>query len=152
MTGPATSVDFWTKLNTCGTLATAVAAILGLGFVGYQLYQNSKALQLQVLEGIFRDIRELDRTWIEKKFLTEMPAAEKAAWCSSFFNTIEYLCFLINWRMVRSRELRDFFIVGLRVWWSQFENYREQRWITDTPDMFKEFKVLCKRERITSHG
>ena len=79
--------------------------------------------------------------------MSDMPLAEKKAWCASFFNTIEYLCFLINRRMVRQKEPRDFFVFGLREWWKQFDSYKAQGWIIDTPDGFLEFKRLCKNER-----
>jgi hypothetical protein len=150
MTGPPSTPDIWTILSSLGTLGTAVAAIGGLGFVVYQLRQNSRSLQLQAFEGIFHDIRELDKIWIEKNCMTDMPLAEKKAWCASFFNTIEYLCFLINHRMVRQKELRDFFVVGLREWWKQFQSYRTQGWIIDTPEGFAEFKKLCENEAFTT--
>lgn len=151
MTGFAVGVDSWTILSTLGTVVTAVAAVIGLIFVIYQLWQNSRTLQLQVLEGIFRDIRGLEGMWIEKNFSTKMTAEEKQAWCATFFNTVEYLCFLINRKMVRQKELRDFFIVGLRHWWKQFEEYRAEELITDTAETFEEFKSLCKKEGIQAN-
>ncbi|HEV2499212.1 MAG TPA: hypothetical protein VGY31_06505 [Terriglobia bacterium] len=150
MTGCAAGVDSWTILNTLGTVAAASAALIGLVFVVYQLRQNSRTLQLQVLEGIFRDIRELDEKWIEKNFSAEMREEEKKAWCATFFNTVEYFCFLINRKIVRQKELRDFFIVGLRHWWKQFEEYRIKGLIIDTSDSFEEFKRLCKEEGIAN--
>jgi hypothetical protein len=141
-------VDIWTQLNTIGTITGAGGAIAGLFFVGYQLRQNSMELQLQALESIFRDIRELDRTWIENKFLTEMSPEAKTAWCATFFNTIEYLSFLINRNLVRQVELREFFRLGLPAWAKQFGEYRSKKWFTDRPELFKEFKDLCKAERI----
>jgi len=150
MTGPPCTTDIWTVLNSVGTLATAAAAIAGLCFVVYQLRQNSRSLQLQAFEAIFRDIRELDKTWIKKNFMTHMPQAERTAWCASFFNTIEYLCFLINHRMVRQKELRDFFVFGLGEWWKQFQSYKTQGWIIDTPEGFVEFKKVCKDEGFTT--
>ncbi len=152
MTDVTTAVscsDIWNVLSALGTVATAIAAIAGLIFVVYQLRQNSRSLQLQAFEGIFRDIRELDETWIEKKFVTDMTAEAKKAWCASFFNTVEYLCFLINHKMVRQKELRDFFIIGLREWHKQLQAYKNEGWINDAPELFKEFKSLCKKERIT---
>lgn len=152
MTGPAASVDLWTIGSAIGTVVAAVSAVAGLVFVGCQLRQNSRALQLQVLEGVFRDIRELDKAWIEKKFHTGMSPEEKMAWCAGFFNTVEYLCFLINRNMVRHKELRDFFILGLREWRKQFEKCVAGGLITDTPAIFVEFKLLCEREGITISG
>jgi hypothetical protein len=150
MSAAPNTADIWTILNALGTIATAVTAILGLVFVVYQLRQNSRSLQIGAFESIFHDIRDLEKMWIEKNFATDMPAAERRAWCASFFNTIEYLCFLINHRMVRQRELRDFFMLGLREWWKQFQSYQTQGWITDTPEGFAEFKRLCKKEGFTS--
>lgn len=135
----------WEIANLVASILAACAALLAVVLAVPQLRHNAQALQLQVFESIFKDIRELDHSWIEKDFRHKMTVEEKKAWCASFFNTVEYLCFLVNHGMMRSKELHDFFKLALEGWWKQFEKYRGEDLFHDDERSFIEFKKICNR-------
>jgi hypothetical protein len=149
-------VDGWTILNTIASAVTAIAALIAVLLVIPQLTHNTQALQLQttalqlqVFDSVFKDIRQLDHSWIEQNFDHGMTKEQRQAWCASFFNTLEYLCFLMNHRMVRQDELRQFFDTALPAWWKQFNDYRKLGLIHDAETLFSEFKGLCKERKLT---
>jgi hypothetical protein len=136
----ASSAEIWTIIGSLATAAAAVAAITAIFLAIPQLRHNTKALQLQVFESVFKDIRQLDHIWIEQNFDHGMTKEQRRAWCASFFNTVEYLCFLMNKDMVREKELNEFWGTALPKWQKQFQKYVREDLITDSPDMFCEFK------------
>jgi hypothetical protein len=143
-------VDVWTIVNVLASVITALAALAAVTLVIPQLLHNTRALQLQVFDSVFKDIRQLDHMWIEQGFDHGMTKEQRQAWCASFFNTLEYLCFLINHKMVRQDELRQFFGTSLPEWWKQFNKYRQQGLLHDTEALFSEFKGLCKEQELIS--
>jgi len=128
-----------------GSIATAFGTILaGVGLIGTWLgiRQNTRGMELQVLESIFRDIRELDRQWIAEFNLWN--PAQKTAWSATFFNTVEYLCFVVNHRITEDGVLKRFFFDdALPAWRKMFTEHVQNGIIKDTPKMFPEFKRAC---------
>jgi hypothetical protein len=133
------------NLADVATVAAAIAAIVAIFLAIPQLRHNTKALQLQVFESVFKDIRQLDHMWIEQNFEHGMTKEQRQAWCASFFNTVEYVCFLISHKMVRQKELNEFWKVALPVWWKQFNDYVGAGLIKDDARMFTEFKQMCRQ-------
>jgi hypothetical protein len=144
--------DAWTIVSAVTSAIMAAVAVLALVLAIPQLRHNARTLQLQVFESIFRDIRQLEHMWIEQKFDAGMPKEQRQAWCASFFNTVEYLCFLMNHEIVRQKELHDFFDGALPVWHNQFNEYIRQGLLTDTPAMFTEFKKICEKLKLNAAG
>jgi len=127
-----------------GALATAIATIfaaIGLFMTGAGMRQNALATQLQVLEGIFRDIRELDQRYLAN--FGGMSGTEKTAWSSAFFNTVEYLCFVVNNKLARRDALQGFFAEALPSWKRTFDEHVSQGILIDKPHHFSEFKQAC---------
>ena len=129
----------WTVLSSIGTVVAALAAAIGLIGTWRGLRHNTRALELQVLESIFRDIRELDAQYLTD-FATWAPA-KRTAWSATFFNTVEYLCFIINRKITSESALRKFFFdEGLPAWRKQFDEHVKSGIIRDAHEMFPEFK------------
>ena len=126
------------------SLATALATVFaagGLIMTGIGMRQNALATQLQVLEGIFRDIRELDNRYLSN--FESMSDTEKNAWSFTFFNTVEYLCFVVNNRLARKDALQGFFAEALLSWKETFDDHVEKNILKDRPHLFSEFKAAC---------
>ena len=107
-----------------GSLATALATIFAGGalvMAGIGMRQNALATQLQFLKGIFRDIRELDRRYLSE--FESMSNSEKTAWSSTFFNTVEYLFFVVNNELARRDALQGFFAESLPSWKKTFDDH-----------------------------
>jgi hypothetical protein len=124
------------------SVATAVGtAVAALGLIGAWLgiRQNTRAMGLQVLESIFKDIRQLDREYIGE--FARWNPAQRNAWSATFFNTVEYLCFVVNRKITRDEALKKFFFdEALPAWRKTFDEHVRDGIIKDAPEMFPEFK------------
>lgn len=128
-------------LDTWGVISSLSAAAAA-GVAGWGLIQNSRAIQLQVLENVFRDIRDLERIYYES--YADKSDAEKQHWDALFFNTLEYLAFLINRRIVRRGRLLDFYRDALPTWRGMFERLASDE-VKRLPYKYPEFKKLCRK-------
>ena len=92
-------------------------------------------------------MRQLDNEYITS-FVTMTPE-QKTAWSASFFNTVEYLCFMINHRLIKSSDLRLFFTSSgaLPAWKSIFDGHVSEKILGDSPTAFCEFKKATNRDR-----
>ncbi len=135
-----------------GSVATALGAIVAAcGLIGAWLgiRQNTRAMELQVLESIFRDVRELDHQYLAN--FTKWNAAEKNAWSATFFNTVEYLCFVVNHRITKDKALKGFFFDCLPSWRTMFDSHVQTGILRDAPEMFQEFKAACVSDKGVGH-
>lgn len=112
------------------SVVAALAAAASAFFAGVALRRNSKAVRLQVLESILRDIRDLD---------TDPPQQPR-----KLFNTIEYLSFVVNRRLIPGAELADFYRIGIVHWYEQVFPKHEPDGYRD-PAAFVEFKRLYEK-------
>ena len=134
--------DVWTIVaSLSGTLA-ALAATIGLFAAWKQLRHNEAATQLQVFESVFRDIRDLEQKRIES--VENFPDEQWRAWNASFFNTVEYLVFLMNRKVVRNDELHEFFKDALPGWCGDLQARLDDKTLIDGPKMFAELKQACR--------
>ena len=124
-----------------GALLVSVVTLL---YIHAGLRQTSRAVQLQVFESIFREIRRLDAEY-QVEF-REKNIAPNERWCFEFFNTTEYLAYLINHKMVRHKELYDFYEPGFLAWDQTFGQHINTS-IREDPNKFREFKKLVARIR-----
>jgi hypothetical protein len=135
--------DLWTILSTVGTLVAAVAAVVGLWFAVVTMRQSNRAVQLQVLEHLVSQIRDLEfRYNTEYKNKSE---EDKRFWDCQFFNTIEFLAFVINRRLTRAHEIAEFFKGGVIHWYEDLflRNFPKTDHVN--PDKFPEFKKLYSK-------
>ena len=142
------TAEQWTAVGALATAIGSFIAAAALWAAWRGLRHNTRALQVQVLEGIFRDIRELDRQYIAEFEL--MSSQQKTAWSASFFNTVEYLCFLIHSKLAPRDALSAFFFDGaLSEWRAMFEKHVSAAIIRDNVDQFLEFKKAVAQRRVT---
>lgn len=135
------TAESWGIIGAFATALATVFAAAGLIMAGIGMRQNAFATQLQVLEGIFRDIRELDQRYLAN--FGDMSGIERTAWSSTFFNTVEYLCFVVNNKLARRDALQSFFAESLPSWKRTFDEHVSQGILTDKPHLFSEFKRAC---------
>jgi hypothetical protein len=131
-------------MTTSDYIATGalVASIASLLYTVKGVNAARRATQLQVFNSIFDAICALDRRYtVEFKSQNKQPTDE---WCSEFFNTVEYLAFLLNHNLVLRRELFDFYKDAVRHWYATFASV-QQTSVLDNPDYFPEFKRLHRK-------
>lgn len=143
----AKSTD-WTSIVSA--IATAVAA--GMAALAAWLSRgqlkaartaaeiSADAAQIQVFENIFRDIQQQEQQFYGAK----NPSPEdKALRDRMFFNTVNYLAFLLDSKILRKTEFLDYYRSAFLYWWTLFEKE-----VTDVdrndPSKYEEFKrVVC---------
>jgi hypothetical protein len=133
------TAEVWNAIGAAGTAGGSLIA--ALAFVGavYGLWQNTRALKWQVLEGVFRDIRELDRQYIAD--FERMTPTQKNAWSATFFNTVEYLCFIVHHKLAPAGVLKRFFFdQALPDWRRMFDEHVANGILGDSEAQFSEFK------------
>jgi hypothetical protein len=133
------SADAWTAIGSLASAGGTFVAAAGLFLAWRGIKQNTRAMELQVLESIFRDIRELDREYIAE--FEDWSHEQKNAWSASFFNTVEYLCFMVNHRITTDAALRNFFFTdALPSWQEMLTKHVNDGFIMDSESNFREFK------------
>ncbi len=139
--------ETWQTIAAIATAVGTLLAVLGLVAAGVTIRQNTLARELQLFEAIFRDVRQLDNEYI-KSFDTMTPE-QKTAWSASFFNTVEYLCFMVNHKLMRNDDLRLFFISSsaLSAWKLIFDRHVSEKILGDSPIAFCEFKKALTLDR-----
>ena len=140
MTFLGLTTEEWELFRSVATVFTAGIAIIALSITYFTLKANSRTLQLRVLWDIFQEIRALDREYMETDFGL-WPDTKQTAWSTTFFNTVEYLCFIVNHKMARAKELKKFFFdQALPSWKKMFDDHVNRKILRDDSTMFIEFK------------
>jgi len=129
--------------QTIANVATTVATLVAVGVLiaaWKTIRQNTLAREFQLFESVFRDVRKLDKEYIAS-FATMTPD-EKTAWSATFFNTVEYLCFMVNRKLIGNSGLRLFFTSSgaLQAWRMTFDQHVSDKILGDGPTAFCEFK------------
>lgn len=134
--------ETWQLIASVATASGALLAIIGLFLTWKAIRQNTITRQLQLFEGVFHDLLELDQRHIES-FATLTPA-QKTAWSGRFFNTVEYLCFMLNRKYISKNDLKGFFTSSgaLSAWRSMFDQHVSGKILGDSPSAFSEFKKM----------
>jgi hypothetical protein len=116
------NTDAWTAIGSVATAGGTAVAAAGLIYEWRGIKQNTRAMELQILESIFRDVRELDREYIAE--FHGWTHEQRNAWSATFFNTVEYLCFMVNQRITRDKALRSFFFAdAIPAWRKMFAEH-----------------------------
>jgi hypothetical protein len=100
--------------------------------------ESRKTEEIRLTEGILNDIRDLDDKEENEK--------DKLEWGRKFFNTIEWLSFLINNKHITDKKLIDFFKSPIHNWhrdWFTNSSYIDDK-TRDDPTEYEEFKKLYK--------
>ena len=97
-------------------------------------------MQLQVFNSIFKAINGL-----ENEFGTLRDKGEKPPdrWCYEFFNTVEYMAFLLNHNLIKSDDLVGFYGNSVRSWYGTFSSTTDRKHLDD-PEFYPEFKKLYR--------
>jgi hypothetical protein len=120
-------------------LSALLVSFVTLIYAGKSVRLVAKATQIQVFESIFKEIRGLDLRY-QKEF-KEKNAEPDASWRYEFFNTVEYLAYLINHKLVQSRALSGFYGSAIVAWHKTFMEVLTNQAQRD-PQIFPEFKKL----------
>jgi hypothetical protein len=93
-----------------------IAAGIGLYFTARTFRHQQQQAQVRMIENVFNDIRDMEK---ELSNIPESTMPDKAHrdWDSRFFNTLEWLSFLINERQVRHSKLIGFFKESIIAWY-----------------------------------
>jgi len=142
-------------------IIAGTAAGIGLYFTARALSHQQSTDQIKLAEGVFRDLRALEKeqsdinTEITRMSTTDFHFIDgnrlRADWRSRFFNTLEWLSFLINERKVEDRKVVNYFKEGIIDWYdkifleqaSDAEKTSPKQW----PELKKLYKVLKKGGR-----
>jgi hypothetical protein len=129
----------------------AIIAAIGLFFTGYQSIRTHRQAQVGILEGVYNDIRELERELAEIPDPTSELDPEYQTrmqnWSSRFFNALEWLSLLINTKEIEKKELVGHFEPAILDWYdSIFQAWASEKQKTNDKD-YPELKKLVRRIR-----
>lgn len=131
-------------------IIAGVAAGIGLIFTAMTFRRQQIHAQVRMMESVFNDIRDMER---ELSNLPESTIPDKLHrdWDSRFFNTLEWLAFLINERQVRHSKLVGFFKDAIVAWYEKvFLVYAldsEKTDETQYPELKKLYRKLKTKKR-----
>jgi hypothetical protein len=144
-------------------ISTGGIALIALCVAGWQAYLQRKSVELSTFEGVFRDIRDADKAYKEKYEIPLQEALDRSQpqndaqvgnICESydralnvtappFFNTVEYMAFLINHGYITDKVLTGYFDDVLGGWLERLDGHtRTEEWAKN--QSFKEFRKLCR--------
>jgi len=119
------------------------AAVVTLIFTAKSWNKDRETRELQMAEGIFKDLRELEREYYDK--FQKMTEEEKSQWDSLFFNTLEWFAFLINENKLKDKKIVDFFKPAIIEWFEDIFNVVYDASVKDDETQFEELKKLYKK-------
>lgn len=96
------------------SVVSAVGAVVSAIYAAKQAAVAKRATVLQMFESIFKEIRQLDA----RVAAHDPPDPTLLA---EFFNTVEFLAYVINRKMLDSPELTAFFDEAFPVWYRTFQ-------------------------------
>lgn len=127
--------------NVNWTAVSVAAAAIGLFLNAWSIAQATKTRQLQLFERIFNDIRSLDEK-LQSAAASGATVTIIPGWRSVFLQTLEYLAFLVNKRLLKDCRLIDFFSGAVIHWYdSIFVAHASETEKTD-PSVYPELKRL----------
>ena len=128
------------NVSTLATIAAVIVAAIAARVATLQLRESSRATQVQVFDSTFNKLRER-----EESYYTEKPkpdSLEKKHWLSGFFNTLEYVSFLINTGLIPEKLFIRFYRDAIIDWYENiFLTEADDEEQTD-PKLYPELKQL----------
>ncbi len=134
--------------NAVSAVATSIAAIAA----AYAAFQSKRQVQaareaseisadsaqIQVFENIFRDIQQQEHQFYSSRHSTPK---EKAQRDRMFFNTVNYLAFLLEAKILRKVDFMNYYRDAFLYWWNLFE--KEVPAVDrDDPSKYEEFRRI----------
>jgi hypothetical protein len=135
-------------LNGAQIIAGFVAAIAL--FITYFTFRNfGRSEEIKLSESVFKDIRSLEEQKSKVEESSPFPTAlleRRKDWASLFFNTLEWLSFLINNKKIKDKKIISFFKKAIIDWYDDIfldTSYITQEQVEDS-DEYRELKKLYK--------
>jgi len=128
-------------------IITGFAAAIAL-IITYFTFRNiRKSDEIKLAESVFKDVRELDAQHF--KLLRDYQYEEHEDlyldWGSSFFNTLEWLSFLVNRSKIKDEETIKFFKPSVIDWYDTFFLDSNNRYVTkEEVEDSKQYEQLKK--------
>ena len=128
----------WVLSNAAVIVAAIAATVAAL-----QLRASSRATQAQVFDATFNKLRELEDLYYTKN--PKFGSPDETHWLSGFFNTLEYMSFLVNANLIPEKPFMRFYS-GTIVGWHEniFLKKATAEEKTD-PEQYPELKQLIER-------
>jgi hypothetical protein len=131
--------------------AAAVALI-----ITYFMFRNiRKSDEIKLAESVFKDVRELDAQHLKllRDYQYEKHVDLYLDWGSSFFNTLEWLSFLVNRSKIKDEETIKFFKPGVIDWYDSLFLDSNNRYVTkEEVEDSKQYEQLKKFYRNLKSG
>jgi hypothetical protein len=123
-------------------LFSGSAVIAGFVYTIRTFRRARKVDELRMLEGIYKDIRVLQR---ELRDIPQDDTDKIEEWDSSFFNTLEWFSFLVNSNMLKQKKFIDFFRFSIIEWYEKIFLVHAGVSDVDNDKIYPEFKKLYKK-------
>jgi hypothetical protein len=123
------------------------AAAAALIITHFTFRNFGKSEEIKLAESVFKDIRMLEDKKSELPGYQQMYEDKYKDWASLFFNTLEWLSFLINSHKIKDEKIIGFFKDGIIEWYEKIfleKYYITKEQVNDSKE-YKEFKKLYKR-------
>jgi len=95
------------------------AVALVINFLAFR--SDRKSDETKLAESVFKDVRELDKEHLKlRRYQYEEHKDDYLDWGSLFFNTLEWLSFLVNHDKIKDAEIITFFRPAVIDWYDTF--------------------------------
>jgi len=134
--------------------AAAISAIVAAGALGvntWAVLQARRTREVQLFAQLFYDVRQQERQLLELKAETVGGVAgdrgrpKLEAWSTTFFQTLEYLAFLQNAKLIRNRPLAGYFDDSVLDWYERVFLTIASEEDRTNPERYRELKKLYDR-------
>ncbi len=141
----ACAIIKWAASNVgvAAAVVAAFAALITAVTAVWQVRESRRAIQAQVLDASFRQLREHEDRYYEK--MPEPGSQEERNWCSGFFNTLEYMSFLVNEGIIPQKRFARFYRSAIINWYDTVFQEKATADQIKNPQRFPELKKLYKR-------
>lgn len=131
------------SFDAIATWIGPIAAAGGLIFTGLQLRVNNKTNQLEILETVYKDIKDLEQKYYDE--YEDKSEKNVKSWDYQFFNQLEWFSFLINEKKLKDKKLINYFKPAIIGWYDNMFIDNFDKTVVDDPKQFEEFKKLYKK-------
>ena len=129
----------WEAVSAIAAALAAAAAFVAAYFSYKQTKTSATTVQVQAFQNVFQEIRQQEREFYVS--LSGTSATEDRD--RPFFNTIEYLAFLLRRGILEQRYFREFYQDAFLDWWQLFEKHVPDH-VRDDPAQYPEFKLFVQ--------
>ena len=128
------------EISLIVAIISATFAGVGLILNWLALRENNRTRQLQLLNDVFKSIKETELTLYDK--YKNSDDKTKREWDSLLFNSVEQFAFLVNEKFIKNKKISSFFDEAVVMWYEQIflKHYLEEE--RNNPKLYPEFKKL----------